>query len=320
MEKLQVLTFDEVMNSQNEIEFLLEGHVQTGRITLLVGESDSGKSYFCLDFARAVCNGDEEFLGWNITAKHNAALFVSSEDFCEDHKERLKYVKRDKVRNMSGFKFIYNPENLPHVLKEYLKTNPTDLVVIDSLGDFFRGNLNDSISVRQFFSDFKKIAYEHRCAILFIHHIPKNKAANTSPSKHDALGSEALTSACRAVLNFKKTAPWKHMVTVTKGNQLGDDKKDKGLIITFDKENLFQATSEIIDFSTGDSRNSVGVKNDPKTVERVLELDSKGLTTRAITEKMREEGFKIGKTTVADIIKRGNSKKSDPDDQILNAA
>src|ERR1035437_238817 len=58
------------MNAKKPKPMLVDGLIPVGAITLLVGESDTGKSLLALQLALCVCSNQREFLGLPICAKH----------------------------------------------------------------------------------------------------------------------------------------------------------------------------------------------------------------------------------------------------------
>jgi RecA-family ATPase len=316
--KKTVYSFHDIMNmKEDDDDFLLEEILPKGVIATIIGQGDTGKSYLCLDLARAVCNKDGHFIGKKLNIKHASAIYVSTEDGPKDHKRRFSFVFQELIKNMEGFRAIYDAENLDQKLKEELIKNPADLIIIDPLGDVFKDDINNGIQVRKFLDKYKKIASEFNCSIVFLHHISKSKVKD-NPGKYDAVGSEAITSASRVIMNYSKKENGIRILTITKSNHLGDKNKDKGIELLFDTCNLHKATG--VEVQATRSENSIPIKNNLEVKQQILELFKQNKSIRDIVETLNSKGVKIGKTTVSEIIKDLNLEKSDDNEHLSAAA
>jgi RecA-family ATPase len=244
-----LMTAEEVLNLKvKQVPMLCSPILQKVGVASLCGSSDGGKSFLGLNICTAICSDDDEIIGLKIQKEHCSAIIVCTEDAAEDICVRLTALLGDRKLKEGKLRFIFETENLVKKLKAELERQPADLVIIDTLGDLFTGNLNDSIEVRKFFRPYKDIANQTKCLILFCHHIGKGKENNNSPSKNDVLGSQAIESACRTVLMLRKRPDSKRILTVVKGNNIPDELKNKGMVLDFDPSTGFTSTGENVNF------------------------------------------------------------------------
>lgn len=277
-----------------EVQMLLPPILQKVGVASLCGSSDVGKSYMCLNLAIAICCEEEKVLGLDINSSHKSVIMVCTEDNEEDVSVRLRRLVSNKTLNLGALRFIFQTENLISKLDEELMKQPADIVIVDTLGDLFLGNLNQSIDVRRFLMPFKKLATKFKCQILFNHHLGKSKENNPNPSKNDVLGSQAIESACRTVLILNKKDNSKRVLTVVKGNNVPDSFKNKGIVFDFDASTGFQPTGEILEVY-------VNSNDDSKNVKLVLELYPKLKSYKKVAEVMKGQGCRVDKNKVGEI-------------------
>lgn len=298
-----VITLDQIMKMDaSGEEFLLDGVLQKHGLALLAGSSDTGKSYLGIDFARAICNNDDEFIGKKLNITSGSAIVIATEDTVEDIRKRFEMMASEKTKKSGGLRFIFQPDNLVKCIQDALLKSPADLVVVDTFGDLFIKDLNSSIQVRQFLKPIKRLAMKHKCLILFIHHIGKGKENNGTPSKNDVLGSQGIESACRTVIALKKQTNGKRILTVVKANHLPDTAKNKGIVLNFDTEQGFTPEGNTIDYASGETDKHAAKADDEKLIALVKDLYPVLKSSRKVAEALAEKGVTVGKTKVNDII------------------
>lgn len=239
---------------QTEVPMLLKGMLKKEGIATLAGSSDVGKSYLCLDLALAICSNDAQVFGVDINRTHGKVLLISTEDEEIDVAVRLMKLVNGRKIDLDKLTVIFAPAKPLEQIKDELNRNPVDLVIVDTFGDVFTGNINQSVEVRAFFKPYKELATEHQCAIIFNHHIGKSKEMNGAPSKHDLLGSQGIESASRSVLMLSKKPDGKRILTVVKGNSLPEKFKHNGIELEFSPETGFTPTGKLISRTEDDPK------------------------------------------------------------------
>lgn len=306
-----VYTAEEIMDLKiTEVQMLFSPILQKIGLAALCGGSDTGKSYLCLELALSICTDQEDILGLKIKRNHGSVIIVCTEDSKEDMCVRLTSMLNDREIAKDAIRFIFETDDLEEKLKAELERQPADLVVIDTLGDLFTRNLNQSIEVRQFLKPYKTLAQKHECLIIFNHHIGKGKENNNSPSKNDVLGSQGIESACRTVLMLSKRSDCKRVLTVVKGNNIPDDLKNKGKVLDFDPHNGFTETGEILEYAHGN--NSKNNLEDEELIQKVITLYGELGSYIKVAEELRKQGFKIDKNKVGVIWNKHNPASQPP--------
>lgn len=282
-----------------ETPMLVENLLQKKGMATLTGSSDGGKSFLGLFIASILCGDKDKIFGYKINRNTGSVIVVCTEDSAEDICVRLtKFSKKHKI-DEEKLRFIFDTGNLASKLKSELKRKPADLVIMDTFGDLYSGNLNDSITVRKFLTPYKELAEEFKCLFLFNHHIGKGKEHNATPSKNDVLGSQAIESACRTVLMLRKKDDGKRTLTVVKGNHIAEEYKNRGIVLTFDINTGFESTGDIITYS--ECNQEAQVTED--MVNEILELYPQLKSYQKVADAMRKLGFKIDKNKVGKLWK-----------------
>lgn len=225
-------------------------------IAVLVGGSDSGKSSLLRQMAMCVATG-RDFLGWKYQGVHHAAAYFSSED---DKTLTARVVRSyNKTMNLGEmaaqnllFEFDFTPDNIIEKVKAVLDERPRDLIVIDAFGDAFWGkSLNDNKEVREFYSQFKALAKQYDCLIVFNHHTGK-RTVSYAPDKDNSLGSQAIEAAPRIAIELRQDPadPDTKHFCIVKANYLGSDFKTKSFAIRMDANYVFATTGERVEFSS----------------------------------------------------------------------
>lgn len=299
-----VYTAEDILKlNLKKVAMLCNPILQKKGIAVLSGSSDSGKSFWCLDLALAICSNEEKVFGLSLEKNSGSVIFVCTEDDQEDMSVRMSGLISSKNLNKEKLRFIFDYDsNLVNKLNRELEREPADVVIMDTFGDLFDGsNLNSSIDVRKFFKPYKKLAIQHKCLFLFCHHIGKAKENSNTPNKSDVLGSSAIESAARTVLMLKKQSSSTMILTSVKGNHISDDFKNKGMVFDFSINAGFVPNGKTIDFLTSKQ------KEEDEIVSKALVLYSELKSLVKVTEELRKQGHKIGKSKVHKIIKQHSS-------------
>jgi RecA/RadA recombinase len=283
--------------------FFLDGLIPLHTLTLLCGPSDTGKSLFARQVAVATALGRTSVGGFKLNAKYSKAVYVSTEDGIHDWQDKLsKYglSEEEKKKLVNLTLILENDSDTLKVLEDRISKDPVDLIVIDVLTDIFNQDINDAIKVRVFLAKYNKLARRYGCTVLFIHHLSKKGEAGL-PSKTNVLGSQGIESRMRSVLELRgdDQNPDYRYLAVTKSNYLPQSQKKQlyKLLLKPSLEFEFQ----------GDRVNaSQLIRSKPTTplpvLRRVVELHSQGKSIRQIEQQLAEEGLKLGRSRIHEII------------------
>lgn len=155
-------------------EWIVDDFIPAQSVTMLSGESGSGKSTITLMLAKAVANG-EPFLGH--PTKHTKVLIVDRENGGGIYKERFSRLKIDKHEDITywgGWEDLepQGPEFEPYL---QLARDNHPLFIFDSFIAFMgEGSEQDATEVRRYMNDYRKLA-QAGATVVFIHHTGKGE-------------------------------------------------------------------------------------------------------------------------------------------------
>ena len=267
-----------------KIPKLIDPIFQSTGLAAVGGSSDVGKSTLLRQLAISVATNQKTFLGFPVNAKHNRAIYVSTEDdeyaisyLLKKYNEVAQYPNED----FSNLKFIFDVSNLLNELNHQLVAEPADLVIIDAFTDLFSGKLNEANRVRTFLNDYSQLAVEHDTLFIFLHHTGK-RTDGEEPSKHNLLGSQAFEAKMRCVVELRedKTDARKRHLCIVKGNYLPKEEKTESYVLNFE-ELMFTATNERMHYS---QLTTGAEKQDAK--EQAKELRDQGYKQQEIAKKL----------------------------------
>ena len=184
----------DVVKNKNykEVEYLVDKLIPKGTLCALVGESDTGKSSLLRQLAVSMVYGDEDFLGFKMKSSCNNVLYVSTEDGEMATSVWLnKYFGQEKSKDdiLSKLNFIFSTDGIISNLRDAVKNDCIDLIIVDSYADLFTGSMNNSNEVRGFLNQYDNLVNEFGTTVIFLHHTKKS-SAGSRPNKNNILGSQ----------------------------------------------------------------------------------------------------------------------------------
>lgn len=289
-EKRTITGLELLNTATDETPMLVYGLLPKIGLACLYGESDCGKSTFLRQLGISVSTGQEHFLGFLINATYNNVLIVSTEDGQENtaaiFKKQINSRLEDNTK-LNNIHFLFNSEYASaNIIKEELLKRNYDLVIIDCLGDAFNGlSTNDQTQMRKFLNQYNDLANEYKCLIIFLHHTGK-RLEEKEPSKHNAIGTQAIQAKCRVMLEFRidyTETDFRHLV-ITKANYLPPSEKKASYRLKFD-ENQFWFIDTGTRTPVEELVKPVNTERENKK-EKVTELKSQGKTTKEISKEL----------------------------------
>lgn len=246
----------------NAIELLARGEVEQKYLmkpilpqkgsAVLAGKPDTGKSQWARQLCIHVALGEKNFIGFELNLVHNKSIYVATEDNEDATRflinKQFKGLGKEAVENLRFlFADTMTQEEIIKNLDEQLTLEPVDLVVIDSFGDIFQGkDSNNNMSMRNTVKIFDKLAKQHNCLVLFVHHI--NKAAyRVSPGQEHIQGGAGLVQKVRLAIVLSEGGGNIRFFTVVKGNYCPKNFKENSMELNFSEETfLFSSTGKLI--------------------------------------------------------------------------
>jgi len=182
----------------------------SAKLSLLVGDPSSGKSFCTMSIASTVSRGDSWVDQRGCKTEAGNVLILASEDAVGDTiRPRLeaaganlkrihviKGVRRDNEEGRSPFDL----ERDIYLLTEQLRKTPeTRLIIIDPLSAYLGTNcdMHRANDVQRILEPLTDLAGEYRTAIIAVLHL--NKSAATSKAINRAMGSMSFVGSARAM-------------------------------------------------------------------------------------------------------------------------
>ncbi len=204
-----------------EQEFCVNPIAPVGAVTLIVGKGGTGKTLLSLKMAVHIALG-LDIIGASASACNVA--YMSLEDpetvlrsrlhkiahdedilpYIDDLTKRIFLIDR---HGMQTHMAVYDNGNvviakITDALVDLLKENEIKCIFIDTLIRTNSLNENDNAQMGALLVAFEKIASEVRCAVILIHHLPKDSVSKS----HAARGASAITDNARSALLLEKVA------------------------------------------------------------------------------------------------------------------
>jgi hypothetical protein len=200
-----------------EIEWLWEGWIPRGMLTLFGAMPSAGKSYVALDLARRVIAGTT-FPDGTPVPEGGPVIFIDAENVPQIHNRRATAWGMDRSQlylmgpgeNRLMIDLSREPER--DRLVEWAWAKRPILIVVDSLSSVTTRGENKVEDVRDIFIFLNRVALDYGCGMLVIHHLRKPGAQFPSPKTltfHELRGSSHITAMSRSIigLHWVQTGP-----------------------------------------------------------------------------------------------------------------
>jgi putative DNA primase/helicase len=236
--RLNVVRLSDVQ--PEEVSWLWKPYLPIGKVTLLEGDPESGKSYLSLAIAAHVTLGEGlPAFGTAPSEKRqprNVMLLTGEDGTADTVLPRLLKVGGDAARvfqlrgivqtkDEKDFEISVTLDAVQHIeaaLKEY----QPELVVVDPFQSFLGSHLDmhRANEVRPVLDGLAKLAAKYGCAIVLIRHLKKDTSGGAN---YRGLGSIDIYAAARSVLLAGKNPlppTVKEMLTTEHSGKLKDEK------------------------------------------------------------------------------------------------
>lgn len=297
--------------NMTEVPKLLMPFYQKVGVAALVGSSDTGKSTLLRQLGLHIVLKMDVFLNFPIEAKHHRVLYISTEDdpytVSNAIIKQANKLKKDNpsldLKLLENFVFAFSPDEPLKTVDAQLQKNKFDLVILDAFADIFSGEINANTQVRQFLNKFDNLAKKHECLMIFLHHIGKGKD-RLRAHKDSIIGTQAFEAKMRSVLELRRNPNEKEKrdLWVLKANFLGDQKKNKSFILSYDANLIFENTETRGFGAKAKSQN-------PDVRAYILDLHNKGYSLRDIEKDMQGKPNALKKESIRKIIKLFGAKQ-----------
>jgi hypothetical protein len=201
------------------IEWLVEGAIANGVVTLLAGAKETGKSTLITELAvAAASDSDATWLGCKVnTDDDGVVVLLSGEDFGPILNARLEALDPDDITA----RLIVYPQDgksLDEVCVGIANLPKLSLLIVDPARRYLEGDEDGSDQVNKFFILLEQLASRTGAAVLCCHHLGKNAKPSSLQGAMEAIrGSSVWSDRPRVIMGMyrrRKTT----MVGIAKHN------------------------------------------------------------------------------------------------------
>jgi KaiC/GvpD/RAD55 family RecA-like ATPase len=224
--------FDDFINTEFKINWMLEDLFATGGFGLLVAHPGVGKTTLAIQMGAQLALGHEKFLKWNNIGGAKKVLLLSLEMGKPPLNHFLSLIANSYPdKKMLNRNFLVAPFGTPipldteqgqqflsNLMDEYMP----DVLIIDSLQKISSKELTDEQAVKSLIHYLSNIRAKYNTSLLVIHHNRKkpNDAQKKSVELSDVYGSTYIATDADFVMNLHATTQENVAVTMIK-NRLG---------------------------------------------------------------------------------------------------
>ena len=202
-----------------EVEWLWDGRIPRGFVSMMTGDPDAGKTFVLLSIVAAVAGGGH--LPDGSEATPGRVLYLDGENGSQEIKRRLgalDFTSWEMVRLLSEVEVDGRMEPFcldRHVpaFKQAIVDFAPDLIVVDPLVSFHSRNEIIATEIRKLLMTLATPAQDHNAAVVFIQH-----KAYGAPELYRVRGSLDFVAASRAVLMVTESENGDRALVVKKLN------------------------------------------------------------------------------------------------------
>lgn len=275
-------------------KWLVDKLIRIGGISILVGESGTGKTIASLSIAKAISEGTPWLDKYPTTQMK--VLILDKENTPSDIQRLYQTMG---IRNPNIFNFFTedeynlidekgNPSEMANYLSIFIRTNNIGLVILDSAIDFLIGDENSSGDVATNINLWRTIFTP--ASILTIHHDGKQDPRSKKKSADRMRGSSVWLSAAQSVLSFSVLSPLNPSQLMVEHSKVRGGAKSKPFQIEMViRPDPFHPTETIVDgYKYIKELNIVKLVGD-KTKEAILEFLEKHIETVFTAKEIFDE-------------------------------
>jgi hypothetical protein len=273
--------------------------LDAGEKLLIVGESESGKSYLALQLALELARGGE-WLGYSVTRPCTVSILQSEMSIGRYHQRYMKLRNNYKVRNLGihittteSLK-LDKPEGSDLFSQHVLDCEP-DVIIFDPVRAFYSGDENASHAVEAWFESIAQAQTERPFSPVMVHHARKQSRGYSREvgTKALARGSGLFTDRPSTVINLdvnENQTAWTMYVTKARNRDRRPEPVD--LVANFTTglfevviPSLPERVQELLE-SIGEGRRQAEVVQEVATSREVSERAVELWITKAVEDEL----------------------------------
>jgi len=158
-----------------DYDWLVQGLICKGDVTLLVGEPNVGKSWVSMSLAVAMVDQQNKWLGYDMK-HHGKVLYIDEENPHDVVYHRLRQLGLESFNNLRYLhrQGVRLDRNFDKLLDEAVAYNP-ELIVLDSLTRLHTKDENNAGEMAKLFNDsINVLCRETGAAVVILHHTNKS--------------------------------------------------------------------------------------------------------------------------------------------------
>ena len=208
----EILSLEDIAPGLPPIEWVWDGWIPRGLLTVLGASQGSGKSFVATDFAYRIIHNQGFPNGAPIKHPGANVIYVDAEMVPQILNERAKNYAMDRSKL---FLMLAEPGEMIDLGKEYYQERLTEMtailkpemIIIDSLSSIHSGGQNNVEDIRSLIGYMTRLAGWANCGLMLVHHIRKPagggaRMMNVDLGMEDLSGSGYITQQARVVLGL----------------------------------------------------------------------------------------------------------------------
>lgn len=201
-----VYGYQEFVDSEFHIDWILDGLLAQGGFGLVTGYPGTGKTQLSIALAAHLALGEKKFLKWDNKAGSKKVLFLSLEMGAAPLNHFMGTIgKAYEDKNTLNRNFLVAPFGTPVYLDtqegqvffdKIMNDHMPDVLVIDSLQKISSKELTDEQAVKTLIHYLATVRAKYQCAMIMIHHNRKkpNDGQKKGVELSDVYGSTYITT------------------------------------------------------------------------------------------------------------------------------
>jgi hypothetical protein len=203
--EFEIKPLSQLVSEAKPIEWVVENMIPRYGLVILAGKAGVGKSMVTLHLSHAVVNGEPLFGALPIQNR-GRVLIIDNENYPGLYLQRVRALGLNPLEGIDILnltEFSIDRRRSVEWLEKVLAENKYALVVLDSWTNLIREtDENKAPEVGKVLSRLRKIAYEHGCCFVLIHHLRKNMPYAVDP-KDELRGSSTLMNEADLVITMQ---------------------------------------------------------------------------------------------------------------------
>jgi hypothetical protein len=203
----EIKPLSQLISEAKPIEWIVENLIPRYGLVILAGKAGVGKSMVTLHLSHAVVNGEPLFGAFPIQNR-GGVLIIDNENYPGLYLQRVRALGLNPLEGIDTLnltEFSIDRRQSIEWLEKALAEKKYTLVVLDSWTNLIREtDENKAPEVGKVLSRLRKIAYEHGCCFVLIHHVRKNMPYAVDP-KDELRGSSTLMNEADLVIAMRES-------------------------------------------------------------------------------------------------------------------